>query len=129
MNNSLLLGKYIKKFINEDEAIMGIIEGRVYPCYVNQDTPYPFIVYSRSGLVVDYTKDGSTSDVVQQFMQCCSNDYEQSVDLVNAVRRCFENGSYKDDNINIVNIVISSCSEASSDGCYIQNITFDFEIK
>ena len=127
-NNSILIGKYIKRFITDDTTIMEKIHGQVYPLYANQDTVYPYIVYARTGLNVNYSKDGQYRDLVTITVIVCSDDYGQSIDIANDVRHCFEFGSYKDENICINNIRLTNANESSFDGGYIQTLTLDFDI-
>ncbi len=128
MNNSLLIGKYIKKFITEDETLNALIKGQVYPLYTNQETKFPYIVYARTNTSVTYTKDGLTKDVITVSIVCVSDDYETSLTMANAVRKCFEWGTYKDETINIDMCVLANAVESSFDEGYLQTLTFNFEI-
>ena len=65
MDNSLLIGKYIYKLLTEDDSLARIVTPKkVFPLVANADTTYPFVVYSRIGLNVEYCKDGLVENTV-----------------------------------------------------------------
>ena len=66
MDNSILIGKYIYKLLTEDEVLAKIVTPKkIFPLVANAETTYPFIVYSRTGLNVEYCKDGIVEDTVE----------------------------------------------------------------
>ena len=66
-DNSILVTKYIRKFIVENEEVRKLINtNNVFPLIANADTTFPFVVYGRTSLVPIYTKDNEiTIDVIK----------------------------------------------------------------
>ena len=59
-DNSLLISKYIQQILEENEEIRLIIGENahaIFPLLQPDNLNFPFIVHSRTGLTVKYTKD------------------------------------------------------------------------
>ena len=66
MDNSLLIGKYIYKLLSEDVVLSAkVTSKKIFPLVANADTTYPFIVYARTGLTVEYCKDGTVENRIE----------------------------------------------------------------
>ena len=125
MDNSLLVGKYIYRMLSEDEVLSGKVTSRkIFPLVANADTTYPFIVYSRTGLTVEYCKDGTVEDTVDFLILSVSDNYVESLEVANQIRSILENGRYKDDTIKISSIRLSSVQEEYMEDAYIQRLNF-----
>lgn len=129
MDNSLLTGKYLVKFITEDENVSKIITpDKVYPIYAEPDTTFPFVVYTRE-VVPEYTKDILTENNVTFNIAVVSNDYVQSLELANAIRNAIESHYYNDDDISIGVIKLNNAYEDTMIDAYIQRLTFSINVK
>ncbi len=125
MDNSLLVGKYIYMMLSEDEVLSGKVTSRkIFPLVANADTTYPFIVYSRTGLTVEYCKDGTVEDTVDFLILSVSDNYVESLEVANQIRSILENKRYKDDTIQISSIRLSSVQEEYMEDAYIQRLNF-----
>ena len=125
MDNSLLVGKYIYRMLSEDEVLSGKVTSRkIFPLVANADTTYPFIVYSRTGLTVEYCKDGTVEDTVDFLILSVSDNYVESLEVANQIRSILENKRYKDDTIQISSIRLSSVQEEYIEDAYIQRLNF-----
>lgn len=125
MDNSLLVGKYIYRMLSEDEVLSGKVTSRkIFPLVANADTTYPFIVYSRTGLTVEYCKDGTVEDTVDFLILSVSDNYVESLEVANQIRSILENKRYKDDTIQISSIRLSSVQEEYMEDAYIQRLNF-----
>lgn len=128
MDNSLKIGKYIAKKILENEEIktLGIKDSsKVWPIVANTNTKYPYIVYQRTGLMPEYTKDGVLYNSVSVEIKIVSDNYIKSLDIANIVRQIFEKKISKDD-FNVKNCEIDSVQEDYIDDAYVQTINFIF---
>ena len=84
MDNSLLVGKYIYKLLSEDTELSGKVSPKkIFPLVANADTTYPFIVYARTGLVVDYCKDGTVENRIDFQILSVSENYVESLEVAN----------------------------------------------
>lgn len=129
MDKSLLSGKYLAKFITENEDVLKIITAdKVYPIYAEPDTTFPFVVYTRD-LIPEYTKDILTENTVTFNVAVVSNEYVQSLELANAVRNAIEGHYYRDEDITIDVIKLTNAYEDTASDAYIQRMTFSMNVR
>ena len=120
MDNSLLIGKYIYKLLSEDEGLSGLVTPKkIFPLIANADTTYPFVVYSRTGLSVQYCKDGLVEDVVEMQIIAVSDNYVESLEVANQIRKTLELRRYKDDDIQIRECKLTSVYEEYMEDAFI----------
>ena len=122
--NSLKVGKEIYSHLKENKSLTDIVGNKIYPIIVEKDTNYPFIVYKRSNVIPDYTKDYHFKDYVIVDIICVSNHYVESVEIASLVRESLEDKRIGDIN----SIRLESADEDSIDDAYIQTLTFNLTI-
>ena len=128
MDNTILAGKYIRKFLIENEELSAMIDTKkIFPLIANADTTFPFIVYSRNNITPLYTKDYLTDNTVVFTIIVVSDEYVQSLELANAVRHSLEGYRYTDEVISIAPIKLQSIIEETIEDAYIQRMTFIFK--
>lgn len=129
MDNSLLIGKYIYKLLSEDEVLSkSVTPKRIFPLVANADTTYPFIVYCRTGLNVEYCKDGMVEDIVEVQVVAVSDKYVESLDVANQIRSTLELRRYKDADIFIRDCRLSSVQEEFMEDAFVQRLTFTIKM-
>ena len=125
MDNSLLIGKYIYKLLSEEEGLSGLVTPKkIFPLIANADTTYPFVVYSRTGLSVQYCKDGLVEDTVEMQIIAVSDNYVESLEVANQIRKTLELRRYKDDDIQIRECKLTSVYEEYMEDAFIQRMNF-----
>ena len=121
---SLEVGKEIYSFFNGDARLTTLVENKIYPIIVEKETTYPFIVYKRSNIIPDYTKDFHLKDNVIIDIICVSNDYAQGIEIAEIVRDILEDKRTKD----IQSIKLESADEDFIDDAYVQTLSFNLTI-
>ena len=121
---SLKVGKEIYSHLKENKSLTDIVGNKIYPIIVEKDTNYPFIVYKRSNVIPDYTKDYHFKDDVIVDIICVSNHYVESVEIASVVRESLEDKRIGDIN----SIRLESADEDFIDDAYIQTLTFNLTI-
>ena len=125
MDNSLLVGKYIYKLLSEDEVLATkVTPKKIFPLIANADTTYPFIVYARTGLVVEYCKSGLVENKIDFQILSVAENYVESLEVANQIRKVLELIKYKDEEISIRECKLSSVSEEYSEDAFIQRLNF-----
>ena len=122
--NSLKVGKEIYSHLKENKSLTDIVGNKIYPIIVEKDTNYPFIVYKRSNVIPEYTKDYHFKDYVIVDIICVSNHYVESVEIASLVRESLEDKRIGDIN----SIRLESADEDFIDDAYIQTLTFNLTI-
>lgn len=131
-DNSLLISKYFQAILEENEEVRAIIgnKKKIFPLLQPDSLTFPFIVHSRTGISVEYTKDIEYGNVgwfnnVQYTISCVSDDYVQCIELANAVRHAVETYRWKDKDIYIHPIQLLSASEYTTENdAFVQELIF-----
>ena len=138
MDNSLLISKYIQQILEESAEVTNIVGAdshKIFPLLQPDNLSFPFIVHSRTGLTVYYTKDIEEGPVgwtntINYTVSCVSNDYIQCLELANAVRHSLETYRWRDDNIYIHPIKLLTVSEYTTDtDTYVEELQFQIEVE
>lgn len=125
MDNSLLVGKYVYKLLSEDVVLSAKVSPKkIFPLVANADTTYPFIVYARTGLVVEYCKDGTVENSIDFQILSVSDNYVESLEVANQIRNILEKKRYKDEDICIRECKLSSVAEEYTEDAFIQRLNF-----
>ena len=133
MDNSLLISRYFQSILEENQEVREIIgndEHKIFPLLQPDNLTFPFIVHSRTGISVEYTKDIEYApvgwyNIVNYTISCVSDDYVQCVELANAVRHAVETYRWKDENIYIHPIQLLTVSEYTTDNdAYVEEMQF-----
>lgn len=123
MLQSLKIGSYI---FNRIHDITGY---DCYPCIADNDVKFPYIVYNRTGLSTELTKDGYTQDNVSFEISVYSDKYAQSIIVANAVRSALEVLSAQhDETFDVDNSVITNASEYWNDNTFVQQINWTADV-
>lgn len=123
MLQSLKIGSYI---FNRIHDITGY---ECYPCIADNDVKFPYIVYNRTGLSTQLTKDGYTQDNVSFEISVYSDKYAQSIIVANAVRSALEVLSAQhDETFDVDNSVITNASEYWNDNTFVQQINWTADV-
>ena len=86
MDNSILVGKHIRNILVGDETLSQYLQsGQITALVANENTTFPFIVFSRTGLTPSYTKDGLLESNITFEIVCVSTDYVASLEIANIV--------------------------------------------
>ena len=121
---SLEVGKEIYSILSKNKSLTDKVGNKIYPIIVEKDTNYPFIVYKRSNVIPDYTKDYHFKDYVIVDIICVSNHYVESVEIASLVRESLEDKRIGDIN----SIRLEGADEDFIDDAYIQTLTFNLTI-
>lgn len=138
MDNSLLISKYIQAILEESDevkAIVGNDEHKIFPLLQPDNLSFPFIVHSRTGLTVQYTKDIEIGHVgwcntINYTITCVSNDYIQCIELANAVRHAVETYRWKNQDIYIHPIQLLTATEYTLDNdAFVEELQFQMTVE
>ena len=124
MMDSLNIGKAIYTILQTSIDI----DKKIYPLIADEGTTFPFIIYKRTGLTPESTKD-NTNENVSVEINIASSNYSESIDLAIKVRKALEHkkGTYSD--IAIEDIFIDDATEDYIEDTFIQTLTFKIELQ
>lgn len=121
MVNSILIGKTIYKLLSESEELKQYVGDKVYPLIADEDVTFPFIVYYRTQIRSNGCKDGYYEDDVSFTIIVVSNNYLQSLEIANVVRKIFEKKRLTED---ITYCTVDDIDEDYRENAYVQQIYF-----
>lgn len=129
MKNSLLITKYIRTILSQDTELMKKIPiKQFFPVDAKLTTKFPFAVIIRSGMQDNSSKDGIYEDVITVSIIVVDNNYNDAIDIANEIRNWLEGHSYKDNDINIRRIRLSSSNESYYNDAFLQELDFNVYI-
>ena len=102
---------------------------RLYPISTVKDTDFPFVVYDRSAIRTEYTKDGCASDTVTVTVYVLTENYSEGVAIAEKVRDSLEGVSKTYDNFAVDDCSLTGADEAFNNNTFIQALTFNFETR
>ena len=130
MDNSILVGKHIRNILVGDETLSQYLQsGQITALVANENTTFPFIVFSRTGLTPSYTKDGLLESNITFEIVCVSTDYVESSEIANIVRNLLECKCYTDEELYIKQIILSAVNEDYMYDAYVQRLTFSMVVR
>ena len=132
MDNSILIPKYIQSILEENEAVMSILNNdanKIFTLNRNDELTFPFIAHQRLNITPTYTKDFHWTNLVTYSVKCVSNDYSEVLALANATRHALETYRWKCEDIYIHPIQLASVSEYLIDDAIVEELQFELIVQ
>lgn len=130
MIDTLNIGAYIYDILSKDTELNSMLgkAGNIYPLVADNNVYGSFIVYRRTNIVTDTTKDFCFEDSTLVELTVISDNYSNSIELASRIRKLLERQHYKFDKLDINDGHIVSASEEYSGNMYVQKLTFAMTI-
>lgn len=115
-------------------AVNKLLEGIIdcYPIIADKGANYPYLVYRRTGLGEELTKDrrcdGYTEYATVELILVAVK-YRESIELAQKIKDKLEQSRGEIDDIKIRNIVMINSSENWANDAYLQSLTMRIEIE
>ena len=125
MDNSLKIGTYLLDVLDDStELITALGTGKIFPLVAKEGTTYPFVIYSRDQVTVQYTKQVGHDNTVIITYRVYSDDYDEALNITNIIRNLLERKTVTFQDIKINDIRLASTSELFTEDGFCQVITF-----
>lgn len=127
MDNSISIWRYIRPYLKNNADLQAKMNtNNILPLVVNENTPYPWVVFHRDNISVTYTKPikGGFDNRVSFALDVYSNDYDESLDVANIIRNILEQLKINTEEIIIHEIEVISISEQYTQDGFRQSIQF-----
>ena len=121
---SIEIGKKVYQILKINDELVNIVGDKIYPLVAESDTSYPFVVFKRTGITPEYSKDWLTMESVSVEIVCASDKYFQSVDMANIIREEMDGLRGGE----ILETKVDYITEDFIDDAYIQRIGFNFKV-
>ena len=123
---SIEIGKFIYSLLCTDSRLATLVGNKIFPLIVENETTYPFIVYKRSDMKSNYTKDIHLSDDVFIDIICVSENYLSGLEIAGIIIELLEDKRFKDKGIE--KIQSEYANEDYLENAFIQNLGFKITI-
>lgn len=128
MTHGLQASNYIIDILKQDDDLMNMVKGRIYPVMVTDGTDFPFILVIRTSNYEHDSKDNIYSDVVTVTVAIQTRKYDQGIDIAQAVRNILEKKKFETDDYYIPQIKLRSMSEGYQSKVFVQILDFEVTI-
>ena len=118
MDNSISIWRYIRPYLKNNADLQAVMNtNNILPLVVNENTPYPWVVFHRDNISVTYTKPikGGFDNRVS---------YDESLDVANIIRNILEQLKINTEEIIIHEIEVINISEQYTQDGFRQSIQF-----
>lgn len=123
---SIEIGKFIYSLLCTDSRLATLVGNKIFPLIVENETTYPFIVYKRSDMKSNYTKDIHLSDDVYIDIICVSENYLSGLEIAGIIIELLEDKRFKEKGIE--KIQSEYANEDYLENAFIQNLGFKITI-
>jgi nitrogen regulatory protein PII-like uncharacterized protein len=127
MINTLNIGQYIYNRLNSAKALKPL-NVKIYPLIADNDAKYPFIIYKRTGMTSELTKDGSCQDDVVIEIKVVTDKYADGVFIASIVRELIQRQYVRFDSYEINDVTLNFANEDFIENAYIQTMQFTLKI-
>lgn len=125
---SISIGKHIYSKLSESEEVQRLVDSKIHAISTKAATSFPFIIFKRSGLSPNYTKDRyGTGDSVAVEIVVASDSYLNSIEVAESVRSALEGKRGKYAGFDVIDAKLLSSDEDFIEDTFIQYLTFSFE--
>lgn len=124
---SLNIGQCIFTLLHNNATVTNIVGNKIYPLIAENGTTYPFIIYRRSSFEPQNNKDCEGESIFIE-VYVVTNNYHESVELVENVRQALEGKSITIEGLTITDIYTTNAYEEFTDDGYIQQLTFKVQL-
>ena len=118
MIDSLNIGKVIFDKLNT----ISVLNGKIYPLIAENNTEFPFVIYTRTGLNEEICKDGVYQDDITLSIQVITDKYADGIDIAQQVRELLTLHTST-----MYSHMISASEEYANDA-YIQTLVFSINM-
>ena len=108
----LSISEHIYKVLSTTSALVALVGDRIYPLGTKSEVSFPFLVYERDNVEVDYDKAA----------------YTQSLTLAEIVVNALDKVEASYTGFNVVDAHLAAASEDFVENTFVQRINFRFQI-
>ena len=125
---SISISKHIYSKLSNSFELASLVGDKIYTISTKSETTFPFIVYKRSELTPNRTKDRyDTGDKVTVEVIVATDNYFDSIKVAEAVRVALDGNCGKYDTFNVIDSKLLSADEDFIEDTFIQRLVFSFE--
>ncbi len=122
---SLQVGKVIFDILSNDQNLIQRVSSKIFPLVAENNTTFPFIVYKRTGIEPQTSKDKLIhKEETNVEVNIMSDTYNDSIEVADLVKTALTGKKGIFSGIAVQDIIFTDASEDFQDDTFIQNLTF-----
>ena len=129
MTTGLQIGRAVAALLTAHSGLRAAIGSKVFPIVSKEGTSYPFVVYRRNGIEVQYTKDGKAGETVNVDIVIAAGSYAESIAIADMVREAIDGKAFVlGDTLKVYGSQLSGADEEffEDSNVYTQSLNFNF---
>lgn len=125
----LSISSHIYSKLAASTALTALVGDRIFPLGTKNEVAFPFVVYERDTINVDYDKACRRIADVDVTVYAVAETYTKSLEIAEIVADLLDksDGSYT--GFDVVDAIITGASEGFIENSYVQQISFQFKIE
>ena len=124
---SILINKAIAKILNDSVQLKNKVGNNIYALVASENCTFPFVVFKRNNMTVEYNKDGIANNMVDVQVIIGADSYADSVEVAQIVRSELELKKGVFSGVNIIDSKIQSVEEDYVNNSFAQSIIFQLK--
>lgn len=126
MSNSILtINKWLHSKLSSDHRLKKMVGSQIYPIIVEENGKFPFIVFTRRSVNIEYCNDGVASESGNIVISVVAKNYIETIDIMQRVREVLEPSC--DDYVSRVSV--TAMEEGYYNNCFVQTMTLKIDIQ
>ena len=124
---SILINKAISKILNDSVQLKSKVGNNIYALVASENCTFPFVVFKRNNMTVEYNKDGVAHNMVDVQVIIGADTYSDSVEVAQIVRSELELKKGIFNGVKIIDSKITSVEEDYVNNSFAQSIIFSIK--
>ena len=124
---SILVNKAIAKILNNSVPLKNKVGNNIYALVASENCTFPFVVFKRNNMTVEYNKDGVAHNIVDVQVIIGADSYADSVEVAQIVRSELELKKGVYNGVKIIDSKITSVEEDYVNNSFAQSIIFSIK--
>ena len=124
---SILINKAISKILNDSVQLKNKVGNNIYALVASENCTFPFVVFKRNNMTVEYNKDGVAHNMVDVQVIIGADTYSDSVEVAQIVRSELELKKGVYNGVKIIDSKITSVEEDYVNNSFAQSIIFSIK--
>lgn len=124
---SILVNKAIAKILNDSIPLKNKVGNNIYALVASENCTFPFVVFKRNNMTVEYNKDGVATNIVDVQVIIGADSYADSVEVAQIVRSELELKKGTFNGVKIIDSKITSVEEDYVNNSFAQSIIFSIK--
>lgn len=125
----LSISSHIYSKLAASTALTALVGDRIFPLGTKNEVAFPFVVYERDTINVDYDKASRRIADVDVTVYAVAETYTKALEIAEIVADLLDksDGSYT--GFDVTDAIITGASEGFIENSYVQQISFQFKIE